>query len=362
MWCALDGSAPVAGRARTAQNQIAWHGRDLAGEQQSWRIAIPAEAVTELLAAARAQATAGLRPDADAPRPTGLPAAEAFAARLRAALADGLGFVVVSGFPVERVDPQEYELAYWQLGLLLGRPVSQSRKGDFLGRVEDRGADISSPVQRGYESSAALPFHADRTDVIGLLCVRAARSGGVSRLASSLMVHDLLQAERPDLVKELYLPLPNDRRGEEKPGQLPWTGIPVFSRTNGDFAMRYIRRFITSSQRHPDAPRLTDRQIAAMDAVDEILERPGLSLDMELRPGDLQLINNFHVLHARTAFADSGGRGRLLLRLWLAFANSPELPEHFLPLYGATAPGSYRGGVWPSGSTPELLGRPIAAF
>ena len=250
-------------------------------------------------------------------------------------------------------------MAYWILGLFLGRPVSQSRKGDLLGRVEDRGADVSSPVQRGYESSAELPFHADRTDVIGLLCVRPARSGGLSRLASSRFVHDVLADEHPELLAELCRPFPNDRRGEEQPGEPPWSGIPVFSETGADFAARYVRRFIEGSQRHATAPRLTERQIAAMDELDQTLRRPGVALDMELRAGDLQLINNFHILHARTAFTDGGGYGRLLLRLWLAFSGSPELPEDFAPLYGATAAGSYRGGVWPTGVTPPGLGRPL---
>ncbi|MEW2624763.1 TauD/TfdA family dioxygenase [Streptomyces sp. NPDC048106] len=306
--------------------------------------------------------TANRRPDLGAPRPADLPHSTAFAAELHSRLEGGLGCVVVTGFPVAGDDPRETEMAYWLLGLLLGRPVSQSRKGDLLGRVEDRGADISSPVQRGYESSAELPFHVDRTDVIGLLCIRPAVAGGLSRIASSRTVHDLLLAERPELLAELYQPFPNDRRGEEQPGEQPWSGIPVFSRTDGHFAMRYVRRFITGSQRHAGAPRLTESQLAAMDAVDEILQRPGVALDMELRAGDLQLINNFSVLHARTAFTGGGGQGRLLLRLWLAFSGSPVLPEGYASLYGATAAGSYRGGVWPTGTVPADLGRPVSQF
>ncbi|MBM7167722.1 TauD/TfdA family dioxygenase [Streptomyces sp. G44] len=321
---------------------------------------MPGEVADELLAAARAVLAAGGRPHLASPRPAGLGRTEGFVSELRRRLAGRPGFVVVSDVPVEAEDPQETEMLYWLLGLLLGRPVSQSRKGDLLGRVEDRGADIGSPVQRGYESSAALPFHADRTDVIGLLCVRPAASGGLSRIVSSKTVHDLLLSESEELLAELYRPFPNDRRGEEQPGEAPWSGIPVFSRTGDDFAARYLRRFIEGSQRHDTAPRLTGRQLAAMDALDAVLERPGVSLDMELRRGDLQLINNFHLLHARSAFADGGGRGRLLLRLWLAFAQSPELPAHYASLYGAVAAGTYRGGVWPEGALPDTLGRPVA--
>ncbi|MGW2842944.1 TauD/TfdA family dioxygenase [Streptomyces sp. NPDC001493] len=337
-----------------------WLGASLADEEQQWRIAMAPEVAAELTAAARAAVAAGRRPDLISRRPAGLGLTEEFATELRRRLAGQPGFAVVTGFPVGADDPLETEMAYWLFGLLVGRPVSQSRKGDLLGRVEDRGADIASPVQRGYESSAALPFHVDRTDVIGLLCIRPAVSGGLSRIVSSKSVHDLLLEESPDALAELYRPYPNDRRGEEQPGESPWSEIPVFSRTGDSFAVRYVRRFIHGSQRHDRAPRLTERQSAAMDALDRILERPGVSLDMELRQGDLQLINNFHILHARSAFEDGGGRGRLLLRLWLAFEGSPELPEHYSSLYGAVAAGSYRGGVWPVGARPGAFGRPVA--
>ena len=54
-----------------------------------------------------------------------------------------------------------------------------------------------------------------------------------------------------------------------------------------------------------------------------------------------------------TLFYQDPGRGsnkskRLLLRLWLAHADSRELPHDFLSLYSDIAKGSYRGGVWPN--------------
>lgn len=337
-----------------------WLGSDLVDHEERWHVPVPPDVVEELTAMAVEARRRGERPNLSVPRPAGLPRTKAFAAEVSDRLSRGLGLVVLTGFPVDAAESIDVELAYWTLGLLLGRPVSQSANGDLLGRVEDRGSDIASPVQRGYESSAALPFHVDRTDLIGLLCVRPARSGGLSRVASSVAVHDLLLAESPDLTAALYEPFPNDRRGEEQPGEPPWCDIPVFSQVGTSFACRYVRRFIEGSQRHDAAPRLTERQRAAMDALDAVLERPGVSLDMQLQPGDLQLVNNFHILHARTAFTDQdGGRSRLLLRLWLAFAESPELPVHYRPLYGATTAGSHRGGVWPTAAVPGTIGRRV---
>jgi alpha-ketoglutarate-dependent taurine dioxygenase len=41
---------------------------------------------------------------------------------------------------------------------------------------------------------------------------------------------------------------------------------------------------------------------------------------MQFEPGDIQLLSNHRVLHARTAYEDAPGetRGRHLLRLWLS--------------------------------------------
>jgi alpha-ketoglutarate-dependent taurine dioxygenase len=52
---------------------------------------------------------------------------------------------------------------------------------------------------------------------------------------------------------------------------------------------------------------------------------------MELLPGDMQFINNFHVLHGRTAYADdrTGGRIRHLKRLWLETEVLTTRPPYF---------------------------------
>jgi alpha-ketoglutarate-dependent taurine dioxygenase len=304
--------------------------------------------------------------------PVGSEIGEELAAEVRRRL-QAIGFVVLTGFPVD-AEERLVERAYLDFGLRLGAPVSQSRDLDFIGRVEDRGSDIGVPTQRGYQSAAPLPFHCDRADLVGLLCIRAAGAGGKSRLVSSAAVHEILRAESPELLEVLYAPLPNDRRGEERPGEPAWTPMPVFAWSGPDFSARYLRRFIEGSQRHPDAPRLTEAQLAAIEALDAILERPGVSLDMDLRPGDLQLIDNSTTLHARTGFAaaepgNGAGAGsaaaagaRFLLRLWLATPNSPALPPEYLPLYGATAAGAYRGGVWPDAVEVAELGSPVASL
>ncbi|WAL96412.1 TauD/TfdA family dioxygenase [Streptomyces sp. Je 1-369] len=340
---------------RTAPTAVAgdWLGADLSADPEQWRLPVPRQVADELLVLARDSLDKAAEKFPDAPLPGAGPATRALAGQVHRRLAGFPGFVQLTGFPVN-ADFELVEAAYSLFGRLIGPPVSQTRAGNLIARVEDQGAKIAVPTQRGHHSSSALAFHADRTDVIGLLCIRAAAEGGHSQLVSSKALHNLALRERPDLLAVLYEPFPHDQRGEAPPGRPGWCELPVFSRFAGDFAARYVRRFVEGSQRHARAPRLTAEQVAAMDFMDELLHRHGVALQMELQPGDIQWINNFHILHSRSAFRDAAGPdgGRLLLRLWLSFAGSPALPPEYADMYGSTEGGAYRGGVCATGAGP----------
>jgi hypothetical protein len=328
-----------------------WLGADLETDPDRWRMELPPAVRDELMELADQRA--GRAPSFDDTPPKTSRATAEFVSRLRDMFTSGCYFAVVSGFPYDPID------AYWVLGLLLGEPLSQSPQRTLIGNIE-----VHAPRDRDkreWEASNALPFHTDPADLVTMLCARPAPAGGVTQLASGRAVHDLLLAEAPGHLAELYRPFPQDNR--RQPERWSWTAIPVFGRaTNGDFTVRHARWHVQTAQRHPEVPRLTDAQLAALNALDELVARPGVSLDLDLRPGELKLFNNAELLHARTAFADAPkGAGRLMLRLWLSFADSPELPHPYRQLFGATAGGTYRGGVWPAGPDPDRFGRPVRA-
>ena len=56
---------------------------------------------------------------------------------------------------------------------------------------------------------------------------------------------------------------------------------------------------------------------------------PQFNVYMDLRPGEMQFINNYHVLHGRTAYVDDAASGhkRHLKRLWLATRSLRSRPE-----------------------------------
>ena len=234
-------------------------------------------------------------------------------------LRDGRGFVLVRGFPVEELTEPEVELAYVGLGLHLGTPVSQDAAGITLGHVIDERVARTGPEVRLYRTNARQDFHTDGADVIGLLCLHAAKSGGESRIVSAAAVYNELLRRDPALVDALYAPMYWDRNGEESPGEDPYYALPVLNDVDGRPRFFYIGWYIRDAQRHAAVPRFTDAQRAAMDQIEAIANDPAFHVEMDFQPGDIQWLNNSVIFHSREAYEDwdEPERRRHLLRLWL---------------------------------------------
>ena len=246
-------------------------------------------------------------------------------------LATGRGFFLLRGLPVEQYSKEDAGTIYWGLGTYLGRPWPQNARGDLLGDVRDTGKSIANPHVRGYETTVHLPFHTDGSDLVGLLCLRGAKSGGLSSLVSSVACHNEMARTRPDLLERLYEPFFYDWRGEHPAGGQPYYSMPVFTRHDGRLFNRYIRGYINSAQRFPELPRLTPFEIEALDTLDALTVSPEFRLDMVLQPGDMQFINNYVLFHSRTEYEDyeDEDRRRHLKRLWLATDKIQSRPQSF---------------------------------
>jgi hypothetical protein len=265
---------------------------------------------------------------------------------IRRELLDGRGFVLVRGLPLERYTLAEAATIFWGLGTHLGAVLSQNAQGHVLGHVKDLGFDAGDPSTRLYQTNQRQGYHTDSADIVGLMCIRPARSGGRSSLASTVTAYNEVLARRPDLVSALFEPVATDHRGEVPPGGRAWFSIPVLSWYAGHLTGIYQRRYIDSAQRFTDAPRLSARQREALDVFDAVLDDPAVHLEMDFRPGDVQLIHNHQILHDRTAFEDDADprHRRHLLRLWLSPVEGRPLPPVFAERYGSIEPGR-RGGV-----------------
>jgi hypothetical protein len=150
----------------------------------------------------------------------------------------------------------------------------------------------------------------------------------------------------PELVARLFKPMPTDRRGEVPFGKKPWFELPIFNDYQGCLSALYAPHYVRSSQRFPEAPRLTGADYAALDCFDRLAEDTALRLDMELQPGDIQLVHNHTTLHDRTAFVDwpEPEKKRHLLRLWLAAPSARPLPSGYAERWGSVTIGD-RGGI-----------------
>jgi hypothetical protein len=207
--------------------------------------------------------------------------------------------------------------------------MPQNAKGEILHHVRDAGrAATHGEVVRGYQGGLALPFHSDSCDIVGLLCIRPALSGGLSAIASSHAAHDAILDDRPDLLRVLYQPFPIDRHGEGAPGAPLYYATPVFMEHRGRLFSRFNPGYVYSAQRHAETPRLSAPQIEAMDFFSRLCASEPFRLIMELEPGDLQLLNNNVIVHARSAYHDDPevARKRHLLRLWLFTSEIEDIP------------------------------------
>lgn len=285
----------------------------------------------------------------DFPLPT---LAVALNRRIWGEVCTGLGFNVMRGLPVARYSDAEVAMIVWGLGQHIAPGVSQNAMGDKLGHVFNQGKDYEALNVRGYQTNHQLKFHTDSGDVLGLLCLRKAREGGLSSIASATTVFNTILREHPEYLDLLFRGFEFDRRGEETPFQQGVSGkLPIFAEVDGDLSVRYVRQAIKTAR-----PKLgqgfTNMEMAALDFFDSVAAREDVCFSMMLEPGDMQWVNNYTVLHSRTEYADwpEPGRERHMLRLWLKIHGFRALDPQQLD-HDPQSGWSRRDGILPRGFT-----------
>jgi alpha-ketoglutarate-dependent taurine dioxygenase len=245
---------------------------------------------------------------------------------------DGRGFVVVRGLPLER-GLECFIEAVREVGRHFGEPLSQNAQGELIGHVIDASAE--DPTPRMYRSNLELRPHNDITAMISLACWQKARTGGASVVVSAVTVHDEMRRRAPGLLAPLYRGYHYHRLGEQAPDEEPTTPyrVPVFARRNGQLSCRYQRMGIAAGHRDRGVP-LTEEDVAAFNLFDEVARAPENRLSFFLERGDMIVINNYTVMHARTQFQNypEPERQRRLIRLWLdreGFRDVPRELNHF---------------------------------
>jgi hypothetical protein len=304
-----------------------WRRADLRPDE--WTVELGATQRSALVAAGRRLAADGIPIDRIDRSTFALDDLASDLAAWSAMLEQGRGFVLLRGFPIDELSDLEIEAAYMALGAHLGRPVGQNKHGDLLTHVRDERLVDDGTTVRLYRTRARQDFHTDGADIIGLLCLHGALAGGESKLVSSGALFNEILHARPDLLEQLYRPMCWDRQGEHAPGEQPWFELAPLNDVDGVPRLFYLGWYIRAAQQHAGVPRLTDAQAEAMELLEQLANDPEFHLEMTFEPGDVQLINNGRILHAREAYedADELSERRHLLRLWLAAHRFTSLEE-----------------------------------
>ncbi|MDP6978889.1 MAG: TauD/TfdA family dioxygenase [Myxococcota bacterium] len=305
--------------AGPVESPAAWRGSEIA-QDTSWRFDWTPEQTGEISRALDHARALG--------KPTGELAREDFPLPglkntidgWRDELASGRGFVLIKGLPIERFSEEDIERFFWCFGLHLGQPGGQNPQGHLLGHVRDTGARATDEFVRLYQTTAQIEYHCDAADVVGLLCMQRAKTGGKSRIVSSVSVYNELCKQRPDLAARLFEPLSLDIRDAKADAPVRFMPVQPSCYSDGELRTFYHSDYFRSVQRHDDAPRHSELERDLLDTYEAIALTPGMYLDLELEPGDIQLVSNHTVLHARTEYEEwpEPERRRHLLRLWLS--------------------------------------------
>jgi alpha-ketoglutarate-dependent taurine dioxygenase len=300
----------------------AWVGRDLT--PADWTITLPAEALAELRQVLKNLRHSPLETLLLDPRDFALDACRATMEKLRTQLTSGIMFAVLDRLPVEEMSHSEATQLYWLLASLVARPVAQKLNGQMFFDVRDTGAKLKPGSGiRPTVTNVDLTYHNDNSyndtppDVVTLLCIHHAMQGGVSRVVSVYSVHNALRADYPDLLPRLYRPFWYDRHAEHLPDEPNAFSAPVFEYTDVLNTRLALSEIYAGYALKGDDMDATTRD--ALAAVQSVFNRPDMRVELEMRAGQIQFVNNRATGHARTEFQDypEPERKRHLVRLWL---------------------------------------------
>jgi len=253
-----------------------------------------------------------------------LDACRAALTHVRRRLDEGVRFALVDRLPLEDLSLEAAKAMYWLLAGLVARLVAQKLDGTMIYDVHDTGAAaLPGSGVRPDKTNIELKPHNDNSynttppDYVALLCVRPARRGGTSRVVSFLTAHNLMLARHPALLERLYRPFWFDRQREFFPGEPPIFAAPVYD-YDGTLRARFSAHQIHGGYALKGEP-IDAAGAAAIAALLELFDDPDLTVDFDLEPGQLQLVNNRAIGHSRSAFEDhpEPERRRHLVRLWL---------------------------------------------
>jgi len=325
------------------KDSTAWSAQDFETDR-SWLYTLDPNNLADIENSLRRIQRDGLQPPNFGADQFPMPSMKAVMPSLIDRFENGRGFFMIRGLPVKRYSLEEIKTIYWAFGVHMGNPVFQNKRGDLVSHVEDKGDDYNERNVRLYTTAAAANPHNDPSDIVGLLCVRPAEHGGLSMIASATSIYNRLLEKHPEYLDVLYKGFPHDLRSEGRFGAVDETtpDLPVFSLFKDKLSCCLNSKSNLTARATQGRP-ISAFEMSALKCVENLAVDPELIVTMDFRPGDMQFLNNYVIIHTRTAFSNGIGndQSRLLLRLWLNLREGR--PLH--PGFGDRFNTGSRGGV-----------------
>jgi hypothetical protein len=242
--------------------------------------------------------------------------------RVKQSLSEGIGLVVIDRLPTDRISAAEATAVFWTLGYFLSTPVATKWDGTMLYDVTDTGRRFGYGV-RGSATNVELSFHTDNAfgvaipDYVGLLCIRPALQGGISRFCNLYAAHNAMLRHDAALLRRLYQPAFYDRQAEHASEAPKILWAPLFQydgkRLSARLTPNLIRRGYDIA-----GEKMDDLLIEALDCLEKITRDEEYWIEFRLEAGQMQYVQNHWCAHFRSAFTDGDdpANKRHLIRVW----------------------------------------------
>lgn len=319
------------------KDSTAWKGEELI-KDPSWVHVLTKDEVTEVESALQSVMNKGLNFEQVQSKNFELPILGKRLIEIQSKIDNYRGIFLIRGFPVQKYSIKDLEKMYFGVASYIGKMIVQDTKGTLIDYVADRGLNYESIAVRGYTTNAELTPHCDSGDVLGLLCVRTAKSGGMNTLTSSMSIYNEILKNHPEYLDVLYNGYHFNIRGNGPPGEfvdVTKHRVPLYSYYKGKLSCRYNQKAILTAEELPGVPKLSQLEKDAVDYMAEVAMNPELRFDITLKSGEMLLLNNHAVFHTRESFIDDEDpeKKRLLLRIWINMPHARKLETKFADHY-----------------------------
>ncbi|KAI1769913.1 Clavaminate synthase-like protein [Hypoxylon cercidicola] len=269
----------------------------------------------------------------------------------------GRGFTVVQGLDTTKYSPELNVVLYAGIAAHVApqHGFLDKDRQKVLCHVVNAASEVS-PTEAAKKSpgftNGPLAFHTDNCEILALYALDVATTGGQTFVSSSYQLFNELATTRPDVLQTLsdYWVLDTFKDYS----QFPPVTRPMLHASDAGNVMFTYSRFpmagFKGRQRNPDLVPVSEKQIAAMDAVQYTMAKNAVPLPWS--KGDIAFINDMAIMHARSSFTESGqGLQRHLLKFYLRDPDQNwKIPEsarkHWEKIYGPNTPEGNRDEEW----------------